>query len=322
MNEEYEVSFRKYYDNQLLPDLKILDKQRIKVGRRVAMIGLLTAIVILLEAKFIPLQKNEWMWFIQLGTAIIGFVIISIVSKGYRKSFKEKIISKIVLYFDESLTYQPEGAISKSDFLDSNIFQHRCDVYKGEDYVQGKIGKTAIEFSEVKAQYRQTSSSGSGSKSNYVTYFKGLFFIADFNKHFSTRTVVLPDFSEKTFGKIGQKFQSLNFTRGKLIKLENPEFEKEFVVYGDDQVEARYILSPSFMERILNFKRKWNSKVYLSFHNSKVYVAIWMKNNLFETRLFKSILEYSFIKKNAQYIWLLIGIVNDLNLNTRIWSKQ
>jgi len=315
-------SFRQYYEKDLLPELKTLDCERKKVDRRVTIIGLLAVLAIFLETRFLNLEANEAMMFIQLGTALIGILFISLAGKGYRKKFKEEIISRIVLFVDESLIYNHQGKVSKSEFIESNIFQHRCDVYHGEDYVQGKIGKTQIEFSEIKAQYRQTTGSGSKTNTRHVTFFKGIFFIADFNKHFNSRTIVLPDFSEKTFGKIGQKLQSLNFTRGKLIKLENPEFEKEFVVYGEDQLESRYILSPSLMERILNFKKKWNSKVYLSFHNSKVYIAIWMNKNLFETRLFKSIVDYSFIEKNVQYLLLLTGIVNDLNLNTRIWSKK
>ncbi len=58
---------------------------------------------------------------------------------------------------------------------------------------------------------------------------------------------MLPDFAEKLLGKFGQKFQK-SFTHGKLVKLENPEFEKEFVVYSSGQQEARYILTPVMME--------------------------------------------------------------------------
>ena len=72
--------------------------------------------------------------------------------------------------------------------------------------------------------------------------------MADFNKNFNGHTVVLPDTAEKILGKFGQSLQSMS-SRGELVKLEDPEFEKEFCVYGDDQVEARYILSPALMKR-------------------------------------------------------------------------
>ena len=67
----------------------------------------------------------------------------------------------------------------------------------------------------------------------------------------------------KLFGRLGRKLQSLNVFRGELIRLEDPEFESHFVVYGSDQIEARYILSTSLMARITDFKEKTGKKIYL-----------------------------------------------------------
>ena len=58
------------------------------------------------------------------------------------------------------------------------------------------------------------------------------------------------------FGFLGTKLQKMNKGRGDLVKLENPEFESEFAVYSGDQIESRYILSSSLMERILSFKKQ------------------------------------------------------------------
>jgi len=174
----------------------------------------------------------------------------------------------------------------------------------------------------VTAENKHTTVDKSGSKEEYIIIFRGLFIIADFNKNFKTRTVVLPDTAEKMFGKFGQSLQSISSGRGALIRLEDPVFEKEFVVYGDDQVEARYILTPALMQRIVNFKRKWNTTVYLSFRDSKVYIAIRMFKNLFELRLLKPATDYSYIENNLRFLTLLTEIVEDLNLNTRIWTKE
>ena len=314
--------FKDFYEKQLVSDLKLLDKDRKKVDRRVILIVITTLIIILLEWKFIPLDITSWKSIVLIVTGIAGFILISLSGKKYRLDFKSKIIGKITAFVDKSLTYMPEGSVSREEFLKSGIFQHSCDHYKGEDHIQGKIDKTAIEFSEIVAKYKTTTGTGSKRKKHYTTYFAGIFFVADFNKHFKTRTLVLPDTAEKLFGKFGQKLQSLSFSRGELIRLEDPEFEKEFCVYGDEQVEARYILSTSLMRRILEFKKKWDTTIYLSFVDSKVFIAISLKKNLFETRLFKTIVDYSFIEENVKYLLLLVGIVEDLNLNRRIWSKE
>jgi len=179
-----------------------------------------------------------------------------------------------------------------------------------------------IEFSEVTAKHLNTTQSSRGSKQEYIIIFSGVFVIADFNKHFLTHTLVLPDTAEKLFGKFGQTLQSIGAGKKKLVRLENPEFEKEFCVYADDQVEARYILTPALMERILTYKRKWKSKISLSFCDSKVYLAINMNKNLFETRIFRPVADYSFMEENLRFLILLTEIVEDLNLNTRIWTKE
>ena len=133
---------------------------------------------------------------------------------------------------------------------------------------------------------------------------------------------MLPDTAEKIFGKFGQSLQSVSFGRGELIRLEDPRFEKEFCVYGEDQVEARYILTPSLMERIMAFKNKWNKDVHLSFLDSRVYIAISMYKDLFELRPFKPAADYAFLEESLRFLTLLTGVVDDLNLNTRIWTKE
>ena len=116
--------------------------------------------------------------------------------------------------------------------------------------------------------------------------------------------------------------QSWNLSRPDLIQLEDPEFEKEFVVYGKDQIEARYILSLSLMQRILDFKRKTGQKIFLSFIDSKVFIGVWSDHVLFEPKILSTLLDFDLIREYFDDLQLAIGIVDDLNLNTRIWSKE
>jgi len=239
-------------------------------------------------------------------------------TKGYVARFKSLVIRKIVRFIDENLNYNADECIDKTTFMLSKIFTTKPNRYKGDDLVWGKTGATKIKFSEIKAEHE----SGSGKNRRRYTIFKGLFFIGDFNKHFTCETVVLPDTAEKLFGHFGQKLQSMNIFRGQLIKLEDPEFENHFVVYGDDQIQARYILSTSLMERIVEFRKKTGRKIYLSFVGSKVFVAVSYTKSLFEPRLFRTLLDFEPVREYFEDLQLTIGIVDDLNLNTRIWSKQ
>jgi len=315
-------NFREFYEKELRPDLESIDLRRRKTNKKVLTVLLISAVTLLTELVLIPGDTDFPKPVPIIITAFASLVAIGIVSQSYRKEYKEKIITRIAGYADESLVYSPEGFIPMEEFIRSRIFNLSCDKYSGEDYFRGRIGKTDIEFSEVTAKHRNINGTGKNRSEDYTIILKGLFIIADFNKNFKTHTIVLPDTAEKLFGKFGQTLQSVSFGRGELIRLEDPRFEKEFCVYGEDQVEARYILTPSLMERILAYRKKWNSRVYLSFLDSKVYIAIYMYRNLFELRPFKPAADYSFLEENLRFLTLLTGIVEDLNLNTRIWTKE
>jgi len=314
-------NFREFYETTLKPDLEVIDHERKKANKRALTIISATVATVILEIVLIPSGAEALRAIILVLTFFAGLVIAANVSKNYRKEYKSKIISRITGFLDGGLVYSPGRMVPFSEFMKSGIYSVSIDSYTGEDHFAGKIGKTDMEFSEVTAKHLNTTQQTRENKQEYTIIFSGIFIIADFNKNFLTHTLVLPDTAEKIFGKFGQTLQSIGAGKKKLVRLENPDFEKEFCVYADDQVEARYILTPSLMERILAYKRKWKSKISLSFCDSKVYIAISTNKNLFEARIFKPVADYSFMEENLRFLILLTGIVEDLNLNTRIWTK-
>ncbi|MDH7599210.1 MAG: DUF3137 domain-containing protein [Sedimentisphaerales bacterium] len=315
-------------------DHLLADLQRLEVSRkRAALAGSLASIAVLTLAIVLA---TYWRGFefsfpsglivvvvggmFTLAMCVLAFVLCA---QPYRRRFKQQIIGRLVSFVQEGLSYEPKGYIPQEEFRRSGIFQSRIDSYTGEDLVFGKIGRTEIRFSEVDAKRRHTTSGSKGrTQTHYETIFKGFFLIADFNKDFRGQTLVLPDVAQRLLGPFGQTLQAISRPGMQLIRLEDPEFEKEFVVYGTDQIEARYILSPALMQRILQFKRKTASTIYISFVNSRLYLAIETHRDLFEPRLFSSLLDTRLIEDYYQQLTMLIGVVDEMNLNTRIWSKQ
>jgi len=282
---------RAFYRETLTPKLMVLENQRKQVARKIYSICIPIFIIGAIAALSLGGEPAQW---IIIVTIMILGIVYWFCTKGYVSDFKDTIIAQIVHFIDDSLTYNKKGYIPVEEFRNSEIFKNRTDRYSGDDCVSGQVGATKINFSEVHAQYRSTDSKG---RSHYRTFFKGLFFIADFNKHFRGKTYVLPDTAEKMLGGFGAMFQKMNVGRPELVKLEDPQFEKAFVVYGQDQVEARYILSTSLMKRIVDFKEKSKRKIYLSFIRSKVYIALWYSRNLFEPRVFQTLLDFSPIQQ-------------------------
>lgn len=151
--------------------------------------------------------------------------------------------------------------------------------------------------------------------------FKGLFIVADFPKTITGHTVVLPDRLEKRFSFIAQTIQKLNFTRADLVQLENPNFEKEFVVYSDDQVQARYALSPSLMEHILEWQNKIDRPIMLSFVDNKLYIAIVDPDGVFDLGFSQNVLKTDVVGKMYTDLQYCFDLVQDLRLNVKIWGK-
>jgi hypothetical protein len=303
--------FRQFYEDKLLPDLKPLERKRRQTVEMFMAVAIVLAFVMVLCITCAPKLTVFFIvgYFVSLGAAF------NFLFKSYARPFKPAVIDRIVRFVNSELKYKPDGFISKEELTESGLFETQyLQDYKGDDLVWGEVGDIQIKFSEVEKLLPKC-----WEKTRRPDPFMGLFFIGEFNKSLKGRTFVLPDISEKIFGRLGRKLQEQNVLREQLVKLEDPEFEKEFVVYGTDQVESRYVLSTSLMRRILDFQKKCKHKIMLSFAGSKIYVAIQFERELFEPGL---LLDFDSMTEYFEDLQLAIGIVEDLNLNTRIWSKQ
>ena len=67
------------------------------------------------------------------------------------------------------------------------------------------------------------------------------------------------------------------------IKLEDPEFEKRYRAFSSDEIEGRYLITPTFMERFRTLHTSFGtSKAKCAFYGNKVMFAIPTRKNLFE----------------------------------------
>ncbi len=319
-----DAEFAHFFATVLHRELRELEKTRLRLMKKVrVLIGVCLGVIGLaaMVGKAYDILAGS---LIVSGVAVggIGCFFYKFLISEYVHQFKIRVIDKIVKFIDPGLTYWPNGHISAVRFNSSRIFERYPDRMRGDDLVEGKIGETKVAFSEVHAEHKTETVDRYGNRRRrYSTIFKGLFFIAGFNKRFYGKVVVLPDTAEHLLGDLGSLLQSVNTSRGQFVKMDDPEFEKYFVVYADDQIEARYVLSPSLMKRIVEFRKKTGKRVYLSFVGSEVFVAIPYRRSLFEPPVFSKVTSF----KNAQHYYedlkLAIGIVDDLNLNTRIWTR-
>lgn len=308
---------KKFYESELISEIEILEKDRKKIVKKVTIFNIVFITSMILSFLLFEIFLYFTV-FLLIGIIFLWIFLYNKTTKNYKSNFKNTVIERIIKFIDKSLNYSPSQYIPESLYMSSKLFLTSPDKYNGDDYVYGKIDKTQMEFSEIHSQYETRDSKGN---TTWHTIFKGIFFVSNFNKNFKGVTVILPDTAQKMFGIVlGNMFQSWNKLRGELMKMDDPEFEKQFVVYGSDQIETRYILSTSLMKRILDYKNRTKNNIYLSFIDNKLFFAISYYKNLFEPKLFTSLLNFNLIKEYYEDLELTISIVEDLNLNTRIWA--
>jgi len=261
------------------------------------------------------------------GAFVAGGLIYFINRRKYHNNFHKEVIPKIVGTQLTDMTYFRNSYISKNDFLESNLFNYKNYYrYTGEDYIKGKLEGQQVEFSNLNV-YRK-------SKNDHtVTLFAGLFAVANFPKLIKGSVVILPDTAENVFGStFGNFFQERfsYFSRNgyELVKLEDPEFEKHLAVYATDQVEARYVLSTSLMERIKGFYKNISGYriLKLAFNQDKMYIAIHDhtgSGKFVDAPLFNGSCQNPFLYRELVLdVNLIKDIFKAVYHNAELWQKQ
>lgn len=304
-------SFELFFE-QIKHDLDELELERAKEAAfigKIYKIAVVVGVIILLSMFYFPVLMVVFLLFFLL-LALTGAVYSYIEDKAkkLRPLFKKQVIRPLLNYFYEDVRYEPRQKISVHLLRKSLLFDKKIWRSTGDDYTECRIGKTYVHFSEVQTY---------GRKDSY--FFNGFFIAVKFNKSFKSKTIVVPDSKNSYYRKMRMnllgKMEDASF-----VKLEDVVFNREFDVISEDQVESRYLLSTSLMQRILDYKCKVNKDVAFSFIENWLYIAIPTKLNLFEISMAKPVNEMTFIRTSYDYFQLLTGLVNDLDLNTRIWK--
>ncbi|MBE9041630.1 DUF3137 domain-containing protein [Oscillatoriales cyanobacterium LEGE 11467] len=304
------TQFKQYFEKDLFVKLKGLEQQRknlvLKIVRSALVFGLIFfALAIVIVLLSLNSKHLFWIFWIIL---VAWLLFISPSIESYDKEFKERIITKILEFIDPngnlSYSHHASDKPTRQAFIESYLFR-KPNSFSEKDCVKGIWGETKLYFSEVIAKRKVRRKK----KDRWITIFRGLFFQANFNKSFKGRTIVVP----------GEE-RGRSFSNKQLVELEDPEFESLFTVYGTDQIEARYILSTSLMQRIVDFQHKVEKNIHIAFINNSVYIAIPYSRDLFEPQIFSSLLSFQPALEHFQTLQMMIGIVEDLNLNRRIWK--
>lgn len=252
---------------------------------------------------------SVWGWGLLVASVVLLAIVSIQLSRQLSQYYKGEIVPQLVRHFCDEGEYDANDGIDEEVFIESNLFPTRPDRYTTEDLIEGRIGKTEFRFAEVKAMEERTVHTSRGTRTTWVKIFRGFFFVADFNKDFAGQTTLVPN------------FWGAKWLAGKQrVTLENPELMRRFLVCSTDQIEARYILTPGLMERIMKLAKRYPRCLRISFTGSCIMVARDCSRNHYEAGLWRPMSEC--IRRDILAVRELTGLVEELNMNTRIWTKE
>jgi hypothetical protein len=313
---------RSLHDTVLKPRLAALEQHRLRVRRALINSLLLIAFPVFmvsfdgdeLARLVLPESVHGWIFPVSLlllvaaiGIAIKRYALPGVTAHvNYRARFKKDVVAEIFRAVMPRASYSPDSYIKPEIFHQSAIFNPSGNL-RGDDLVRGHIGGTPFEACELSSMH------SSNDNKKPPEGFHGIFFHIDFNKTIHGHTIVQPQ------NAVGLRLKSRSGLSR--VALEDPVFEARFEVYSSNPVEARYILTPALMERIVEVQSQTDKRICLAFVANRAFVAVHYGRQLFEPAI-ATTTSYESIARMADNFRLAELVVHELDLNTRIWTKD
>ncbi|MEM7666739.1 MAG: DUF3137 domain-containing protein [Pseudomonadota bacterium] len=142
-----------------------------------------------------------------------------------------------------------------------------------EDRWFGTLEGHGFELYEAHLEERR----GSGKNRRWVTVFRGAIIAMQFGRPFHSTTLLQRSGKHKKWFGLGGRKDNVKFGGHRLdiVDQVHPSFEDVFEVWSDDQVEARVIVHPSYVEHLLALEKAFNGDaVRALFKGGEVVIAV------------------------------------------------
>ncbi len=295
-------AFNDFYKKNFENSLNYLERKRKNRLRDVTLLGILVALLFFIWILFAPYIDNEDLRNIVLVVPLLVTILtIIIIINKYNVEVKKTIFNKL-LSFIGNFKYVDSTQYSTNDraYIESlNLFD-KFNIYRKDDRFKGEYNNLSVDIMEIYLA-KQTRY---GKKRHVRTIFKGIFIVVPCLKKYESSTII--------------KANSIKIGNNKnRIKLEDPEFEKIYDVYSDDQIEARYLITPSLMERLVQLNNK-GKKIILSFENGNINIGIPSNENWFEFPIYKTLYDEKQYKTIIKQFIVILSIIDSLKLYQNI----
>ncbi len=338
----FSQKFSAFYKKNILPELEPVEKER----KKYLYICISIFLIATMAGIFICILNSSINITIIVLAEIIAFSAVKVIQKIFKEKAKAAILPKILsflgtfeinkdneflnTYVDDLHLFNPYSKYIYDDRLKGK--------YKGLDIVIEEICLEAIDRNNDKHSrehtVRRNRKNQEGSvimpaKWKFITdlidniiniisnqsikieigqkVFSGIFIRVPSMKKYTGRTIVK---AEKTYHNIKEE---------KKVILEDIEFEKLYDTFSTDQIEARYLLTTAFMDRMVMLSKKGIGKrILVSFEKKYINIAVALDKDWLEVPLCTSATDIENYKTLVSDLYSVLKIIDTLKLEQNI----
>ncbi len=246
MTQPKNYDWDRLWDETLGPWLSELESERVAAvrERRTWIVGSILVAVVIAVCFIIIWQVPPVALFGCVGVLGFGTMIGSRRVKLLRGRVKQRLNTAIAQALDLTYSDTPFSPARFDTFRDYNLLPS-YNRRSFEDHFEGEREGCSFELYEAHLEQKRRSKN----RTYYVTVFRGALIRITFPRKVEGVTVISRDAGWfNGLNALGKGWGGMGLER---VGLVDPKFEKIFEVYGSDQVLARYMVTPSFMERLL-----------------------------------------------------------------------
>ena len=222
------------------------------------------------------------------------------IKKGFENTIKKRIMPTVCKCFGN--IKWSEGSYAYGSVFSASCVVPQFTSAEYDDIFEGSYNDVNIEI--VEPEYIL------GSGKYQRTVFDGIVVKLDMNKSFTSHTVIKPS-------NLMHISPSPDLKR---TELEDVEFNKKYDVFTNDEVDARYLITPSFMERLKNMKIAFKANgISCAFFGNLLIVALSTSKDIFSIcSLIKPIDDRKQYFQMYEEIVSIIKLIDYFKLNQKI----
>jgi hypothetical protein len=292
--------FSAFYNAEILPGLERDESARLEVVEKIKKLAPLVVVATLIGLAIAIYFRAPFMVYaLVTGAGVMaGYGGAHYLMTDVKSGTKDNIVGGVCRFLGWTFTEKIEKPANFETFELIGLITKNHTRSSFEDMMAGEAHGADFQFYEAHLERRE----GSGKNRKWVTKFRGQLLALKFDQDFLGKTVVLRD---------GGWLQSKKKGDMKRVGLVDPVFEKIFEAYGTDQVEARYLLTPTFMQRLVDLETSVNgSKIRFGFIGGQLLIAVETANRYEPGSMFKPLIETPRTQKILDEIGAIYDVID------------